>query len=137
MTQGFTAAAMVALTGEQGYLTRYEVLLGNHMDNYPFAEFYNSLKLVPRGVKNLCFSAGSYLVAGAAQEASEQFVALFERYLQVLMEKAEVIARELATEIVEYSDATVFRVGGESGCGKTTLAKAIVDEFSRIGKRQS
>jgi len=49
--------------------------------------------------------------------------------LQVLLARAVKIAEELAREVVQKSPAKVYRVSGESGCGKTTLAKAIVQEY--------
>ena len=136
LTQGFTAAAMNTLFGEDhAYMASYEGMLESSMEDYPFAEYYSYPELKPGGVKNLCFSAGSYLIAAAAADQGEAFTAIFERRLQVLMAKAEKIAEELARELVQKSPAKVYRVSGESGCGKTTLAKAIVKEFEARGKK--
>ena len=136
LTQGFTAAAMNTLFGEDhAYMASYEGMLESSMEDHPFAEYYSYPELKPGGVKNLCFSAGSYLIAAAAADQGEAFTAIFERRLQVLMAKAEKIAEELAREVVQKSPAKVYRVSGESGCGKTTLAKAIVKEFEAQGKK--
>ena len=135
LTQGFTAAAMNTLFGkEHAYMVSYERMLESSMEDHPFAEYYSYPELKPGGVKNLCFSAGSYLIAAAAADQGEAFTAIFERRLQVLMEKAKKIADDLAREVVQKSPAKVYRVSGESGCGKTTLAKAIVKEFEAQGK---
>ncbi len=136
LTQGFTAAAMNTLFGENhAYMASYEGMLESSMEDHPFAEYYSYPELKPGGVKNLCFSAGSYLIAAAAADQGEAFTAIFERRLQVLMAKAGKIAEELAREVVQKSPAKVYRVSGESGCGKTTLAKAIVKEFEAQGKK--
>ena len=136
LTQGFTAAAMNTLFGEDhAYMASYEGMLESSMEDHPFAEYYSYPDLKPGGVKNLCFSAGSYLIAAAAADQGEAFTAIFERRLQVLMAKAGKIAEELAREVVQKSPAKVYRVSGESGCGKTTLAKAIVKEFEAQGKK--
>ena len=136
LTQGFTAAAMNTLFGEDhAYMVGYEGMLESSMEDHPFAEYYSYPELKPGGVKNLCFSAGSYLIAAAAAGQGEAFTAIFERRLQVLMAKAGKIAEELAREVVQKSPAKVYRVSGESGCGKTTLAKAIVKEFEAQGKK--
>jgi uridine kinase len=136
LTQGFTAAAMNTLFGEDhAYMVSYEGVLESSMEDHPFAEYYSYPELKPGGVKNLCFSAGSYLIAAAAADQGEAFTAIFERRLQVLLAKAEKIAEELAREVVQKSPAKVYRVSGESGCGKTTLAKAIVQEYEAQGKK--
>ena len=136
LTQGFTAAAMNTLFDEDHpYMASYEGMLESSMEDHPFAEYYSYPDLKPGGVKNLCFSAGSYLIAAAAADQGEAFTAIFERRLQVLMAKAGKIAEELAREVVQKSPAKVYRVSGESGCGKTTLAKAIVKEFEAQGKK--
>ena len=136
LTQGFTAAAMNTLFGEDhAYMASYEGMLESSMEEHPFAEYYSYPDLKPGGVKNLCFSAGSYLIAKAAADQGEAFTAIFERQLKVLMAKAVKIAEELAREVVQKSPAKVYRVSGESGCGKTTLARAIVKEFEAQGKK--
>ena len=136
LTQGFTAAAMNTLFGEDhAYMASYEGMLERSMNEHPFAEYYSYPDLKPGGVKNLCFSAGSYLIAAAAADQGEAFTAIFERRLQVLMAKAMKIAEDLAREVVQKSPAKVYRVSGESGCGKTTLAKAIVKEYEAQGKK--
>jgi uridine kinase len=136
LTQGFIAAAMNTLFGDnQAYMASYEGMLESSMEDHPFAEYYSYPELKPGGVKNLCFSAGSYLIAAAAADQGEAFTAIFERRLQVLLAKAEKIAEELAREVVQKSPAKVYRVSGESGCGKTTLAKAIVQEYEAQGKK--
>ena len=136
LTQGFTAAAMNTLFGkDHAYMVSYERMLESSMEDHPFAEYYSYPELKPGGVKNLCFSAGSYLIATAAADQGEAFTAIFERRLQVLMAKAKKIAEDLAREVVQKSPAKVYRVSGESGCGKTTLAKAIVKEYEAQGKK--
>ena len=136
LTQGFIAAAMNTLFGEDhAYMVSYEGMLESSMEDHPFAEYYSYPELKPGGVKNLCFSAGSYLIAAAAADQGEAFTAIFERRLQVLLARAEKIAEELAREVVQKSPAKVYRVSGESGCGKTTLAKAIVQEYEAQGKK--
>ena len=136
LTQGFMAAAMNSLVGEDhAYMASYEGMLESSMEHHPFAEYYSYPDLKPGGVKNLCFSAGSYLIAAAAGDQGEAFTAIFERRLQVLLAKAKKIAEDLAREVVQKSPAKVYRVSGESGCGKTTLAKAIVKEFEQQGKK--
>lgn len=136
LTQGFMAAAMNAVAeGDHAYMASYEGMLEKSMEAHPFAEYYSYPSLEPGGVKNLCFSAGAYLIADAAAGGGNAFVKVFERQLQALMAKAGEIAEELAQEIVQISDAKVFRIGGESGCGKTTLAKAVVEQFEHMGKK--
>jgi len=135
LTQGFIAAAMNTLGDEHAYMVSYEGMLASSMEEHPFAEYYSYPELKPGGVKNLCFSAGSYLIATAATEQGEAFTAIFERQLKVLMAKAVKVAEELAREVVQKSPAKVYRVSGESGCGKTTLAKAIVNEYEAHGKK--
>ena len=136
LTQGFAAAAMNILFGEDhAYMASYEGMLERSIEDHPFAEYYSYPELKPGGVKNLCFSAGSYLIAAAAANQGEAFTAIFERRLQVLIAKAKKIAEDLAREVVQKSPAKVYRVSGESGCGKTTLAKAIVKEFEAKGKK--
>ena len=135
LTQGFIAAAMNTLGDEHAYMVSYEGMLASSMEEHPFAEYYSYPELKPGGVKNLCFSAGSYLIATAATEQGEAFTAIFERQLKVLMAKAVKVAEELAREVVQKSPAKVYRVSGESGCGKTTLAKAIVNEYKAHGKK--
>jgi uridine kinase len=46
----------------------------------------------------------------------------------------EALALKLASEILADGEAQVYRVAGESGCGKTTLAKALKTEAERQGK---
>ena len=136
LTQGYTAAAMNTLFGENhAYMASYDRMLESSMEEHPFAEYYSYPDLKPGGVKNLCFSAGSYLIATAAVDQGEAFTAIFERQLKVLMAKAVKVAEELAREVVQKSPAKVYRVSGESGCGKTTLAKAIVKEHEAQGKK--
>jgi uridine kinase len=136
LTQGFVAAAMNTVVGEDhAYMVSYETLLERSNEGHAFAEYYSYPELEPGGVKNLCFSAGSYLIATAASEQGEAFTAIFERQLKVLMANAEKIAEELAREVVQKSPAKVYRVSGESGCGKTTLAKALVKEYEAQGKK--
>lgn len=136
LTQGFFAAAMNTLVGEShAYMVSYDDMLEGSMQEHPFAEYYSYPDLIPRGVQNLCFSAGSYLIATASADQTEGFTSIFERQLKVLMAKAEKVAEELAREVVQKSPAKLYRLSGESGCGKTTLARAIVKEYAAQGKK--
>lgn len=135
LTQGFIAAAMNTIGDDHAYMISYEGMLESSMEEHPFAEYYSYPELQPGGVKNLCFSAGSYLIAAAAAEQGEAFTVIFERHLKALMAKAVKTAEKLAREVVQKSPAKIYRVSGESGCGKTTLAKAIVNEFEQQGKK--
>jgi uridine kinase len=83
----------------------------------------------------LGFSAASYLLATAARGGKAAFNQVFERPQQPEREMVVRIARNLAAEIMAERPARVYKISGESGCGKTTLARAIVQLLEEQGKK--
>ena len=136
LTQGFTAAMMAELEREEAsVLTQFEALLMEHHSAHPFAEFYDYNTKKPGGVQNLCFSASAYLLAQAAQEGKPAFKQVFERPQKSSREMVVRIARGIAEEILAERSEKVFKISGESGCGKTTLAHALVQILEEQGKK--
>lgn len=135
LTQGFTAAALCASRIEEGgaVLDTFEKLLVDNQENHPFAEYYSYPELAPGGVERLCFSAAGYLLALAAKDGMPGLAKVFA-YQALDAAKVEALASKLASEIMADGKAKVYRVAGESGCGKTTLAKALKTEAERQGK---
>lgn len=133
LTQGFAAAMMRELgRDESDVFGTYEKLLSASMENHPFAEYYAYPDQQPGGVHSLCFSAASYLLASYVGTAS--FKSIFERPQQPEREMVVRIARGLAEEIIEESPSAVYKIAGESGCGKTTLARALAQILEEQGK---
>ncbi|MEY2963698.1 MAG: hypothetical protein RL754_959, partial [Bacteroidota bacterium] len=136
LTQGFSAAMTEELDrAELGLLDRFETLLSTNHETHPFAEFYDYYNLKPGGVQNLCFSAAGYLLALAAKAKKPGFKQVFERPQEDSREMVVRIARGLAREIFDQRPAKVYKISGESGCGKTTLAKAMVQLLEEEGKK--
>jgi len=110
-----------------------------HHDTMPFAEYFDFENITPGGVKNLCYSASGYLLAEKSLTAHDEFKNhLFSTQLK------EEIVKELIKEKVEYiiqkiglfSDQKLaISIAGESGCGKTTLSRAIKEELEQSGKK--
>jgi uridine kinase len=136
LTQGFAAAMMQELGRDEfGVLEAYEKMLTSSQEQHPFAEYYSFEGLEPGGVQNLCFSAASYLLACAARDKKAAFKRVFERPQQPEREMVVRIARNIATEILQVAPSKIYKISGESGCGKTTLARAIVQLLEEQGKR--
>lgn len=136
LTQGF-AAAMTAATdrAEFGIFDRYEELLEQSLDHHPFPEYFDYHEQKPGGVRELGFSAASYLLACAAREGKPAFKQIFERPQKPEREMVVRIARNLAAEIMAERPSRVYKISGESGCGKTTLGRAIVQLLEEQGKK--
>jgi len=134
LTQGF-AAAMLRELGKDDYgvFEAYQTLLNGSMATHPFAEYYAYPDLAAGGVQHLCFSAAAYLLA--EQAGSRAFKSIFERPKVMDAAETERIARGLAAAIINERPAKIYKIAGESGCGKTTLGKAIVAELEAQGKR--
>ena len=134
LTQGF-ASAMLRELGKDDYgvFEAYQTLLDGSMATHPFAEYYAYPDLAAGGVQHLCFSAAAYLLA--EQAGSTAFKSIFERPKVIDVEETIRIARGLATEIINERPTKIYKIAGESGCGKTTLGKAIVAELEARGKR--
>lgn len=136
LTQGFAAAMMAATDHDQyNVFDRYEDLLEQSLERHPFPEYFDYHALQPGGVQSLGFSAASYLLATAARGGKAAFNQVFERPQQPEREMVVRIARNLAAEIMAERPARVYKISGESGCGKTTLARAIVQLFEEQGKK--
>jgi len=134
LTQGFAAAMFKALGREEAdLLGRYEELLQSSMEHHPFAEYYSYPEFNAAGVHSLCFSAASYLLATHAE--SDAFLSIFERVKTMDEGDVQRIASELATEIVALRQTKIYKLAGESGCGKTTLGKALVEALKAKGKK--
>lgn len=134
LTQGFAAAMLRELGKDDfGVFDAYEALLNDSMAAHPFAEYYAYPDLEPGGVHSLCFSAASYLLA--VQAGGSAFKSIFERPKVMDVEETTRIARGLAAEIINERPTKIYKIAGESGCGKTTLGKAIVAELEARGKR--
>ncbi len=95
----------------------------------PFTEYWDFYRGNPGGVKNLCFSASGYLIAEEALINQQQF----GKYILPQDVKEETVLnaiRPSAKKILNQVDfkgkeVTVISIAGESGCGKTTLSKAL------------
>jgi uridine kinase len=74
-------------------------------------------------------------LACAAREGKPAFKQIFERPQQPEREMVVRIARNLAAEIMAERPSRVYKISGESGCGKTTLARAIVQLLEEQGKK--
>ena len=134
LTQGFAAAMLRELGKDDfGVFDAYEALLNDSMAAHPFAEYYAYPDLEPGGVHSLCFSAASYLLS--VQAGGSAFKSIFERPKVMDVEETTRIARGLAAEIINERPTKIYKIAGESGCGKTTLGKAIVAELEARGKR--
>ena len=135
LTQGFAATALLAQGLDEGRRVKgkFEELLQRHLTAHPFAEYYSYPAEQPGGVHSLCFSASAYLLALAAELKQGAVYDLFEH--QVLQPTdARRLAQGLAEELVHQAPSSVYRVAGESGCGKTTLAYAIQEALGKQGK---
>lgn len=95
----------------------------------PFTEYWDFYKGNPGGVKNLCFSASGYLIAEEAMTNQQQFG---QHILPQLVKEETVLnaikpsAKKVLNQVdFRGKEVTVISVAGESGCGKTTLSKAI------------
>ncbi len=103
----------------------------------PFTEYWDFYKGNPGGVKNLCFSASGYLIAEEAMNNQQQFG---KNILPQLVKEETVLnaIKPAAKKILNQVDfrgkeVTVISVAGESGCGKTTLSKAIKTVLTEKG----
>lgn len=136
LTQGF-AAAMMHEMDRNGtpVLAKFEDMLAASQSEHPFAEYYQYPNLKPGGVSHLCFTASGLLLAHAARDSKDRFKSVFERPQQDSREMVVRIARNLAEEIIAERPSRVYKICGESGCGKTTLAHAMVQILEEQGKK--
>lgn len=136
LTQGFATAMLFELgLDAQAHMNAFEQLLTDHEAAHPMAEYYHYPSLQPGGVQGLCFTASGYLLSRAAQDNLEGFKRIFERPAAPNREMVLRIGRGIAQHIWEQRPARVYRICGESGCGKTTLASALVQVLEEQGKR--
>lgn len=102
-----------------------------------FTEYWDFYQGKPGGVKNLCFSAAGYLIAEEAITNQQQF----GQYILPQWAKEEAVLNTIkpaAKKILDQIDfggkeVTVISIAGESGCGKTTLGKAMKDILTEKG----
>ncbi len=136
LTQGFATAMLFELGHPaQAQMDAFESLLHSSEDRHPMAEYYHYPTLEPGGVQDLCFTASGYLLSRAAQEKKEGFKRVFERPVEMNREMVVRIGRNIAEQLWAQAPARVYRICGESGCGKTTLAHALVQVLEAQGKR--
>ena len=119
---GFGETASLLMANLCGKLTECHAKI-------PFTEYFDYFGGMPGGVKNLCFSASGVLLADAALQNSTK---LGQTILPKEVQKAQLLqnifpATESLIEVLDLSktDVTVIGIAGESGCGKTTLSKAL------------
>ncbi|MFY7900220.1 MAG: glycoside hydrolase 100 family protein [Chitinophagaceae bacterium] len=112
-------------------------LLELNATTYPFAEYFDAIEGNPQGVKNLCYSASGYILGYEAVENNIDIDELFlfyknsqkKIYHQVLQ-----TAEQLLSNIsIANNQLTVITVAGESGCGKTTMSKALCELLHNKG----
>ncbi len=105
--------------------------------DYPFAEYFDFNEGHPNGVKNLCYSASGYLIAQQALNHQKDFRSyLFpnqqdeDKILEIINHQTQNVIHKLA---LNTNNKYAISISGESGCGKTTLAKSIHKQLESTG----
>lgn len=130
--QGFTATAQTLQDAMMQNLSQND-------ETFPFAEYFDFDNAAPSGVKNLCYSASGYLIGHQSLYATEAFKnQLFAT--QVKREKLAQVIQENVAAIIDKtglnkSKKLAISIAGESGCGKTTLSRAIKEALEIEGKK--
>ena len=113
--------------------------LAQHQHSFPFAEYFDFEKAIPGGVKNMCYSASGYLLGKigltAIHDLNQQLFSIQQKEVSLNM-----LIKENVNKIIEEingkkNEKTAISIAGESGCGKTTLSKAIKERLLESGKK--
>lgn len=137
---------LIAGLSKNGFIKTANVLqkalhrnLFDHQDLFPFAEYFDFYESQPLGVKNLCYSAAGYLIGHKATSAPEDFKnRLFNNQVkeELFNDAIELQVREIIKNLALKSDQKLtITIAGESGCGKTTLSRAIRKKLEKAGKK--
>lgn len=104
----------------------------------PFSEYFSAYNGKPGGVVNLCFSAAGFLIANAAVNQPSQFIQHIISAGSFVNTSIETrfanIARQILQQIpINEKKVVAIAIAGESGCGKTTLGKALLHALVQQG----
>lgn len=104
-----------------------------HQQNHPFSEYFCFYDAKPGGVKNLCYSASGYLIGKSSSEDNDSF----KQQLFHFQLKEEKINQQISARVKALISKLPIRskfsisVAGESGCGKTTLSRALKEHLEQ------
>jgi uridine kinase len=141
VTNSFLITALFAAgkpTEARQLLKGLSTKLNESVNDHPFPEYFDLYQQEPQGVNQLCYSASGYLLAQKAASSIADVMQALGLNMRVQWQQAETNARATAGRIIEQlaipgSEVLTITIAGESGCGKTTLGRAMEQEFSLKG----
>jgi uridine kinase len=141
ITNGFLITALQAAGKSieaENLLSGLSVKLKESAHNHPFPEYFDLYQQEPQGVDQLCYSAAGYLLAKKASVNISDLLETLGLNMRAQSKLAEINARTTAMQIIEQlkmpnSAVLIITIAGESGCGKTTLGRAMEQVFTLKG----
>ena len=113
--------------------------LDRHDHSFPFAEYFDLAYSKPGGVKNLCYSASGYLLAQQSLSSLKSVQDLLFTAQTKQIAIAHLIHQNVLAIIhqggLNSQQKMAISIAGQSGCGKTTLSRAIKEELEHYGKK--